>query len=33
MRAPAVVRLPALLKALFPNAEPVVRIEAETVDR
>jgi molybdopterin converting factor small subunit len=32
MRAPAVVRLPILLKALFPNAEPVVKIEAETVE-
>jgi sulfur-carrier protein len=31
MRAPAVVRLPALLTALFPDAERVVRIEAETV--
>ena len=32
MRAPAVVRLPALLKALFPDAERVVKIEAETVE-
>ena len=32
MRAPAVVRLPALLKALFPNSERVVKIEAETVE-
>jgi sulfur-carrier protein len=31
MRAPAVVRLPALLKALFPDSERVVKIEAETV--
>jgi len=32
MRAPAVVRLPALLKALFPDSERVVKIEAETVE-
>ena len=32
MRAPAVIRLPALLNALFPDAERVVKIEAETVD-
>ena len=32
MRAPAVVRLPALLNALFPDAERVVKIEAETVE-
>ncbi len=32
MRAPAVVRLPQLLTALFPGAERVVRIEAATVD-
>ena len=32
MRAPAVVRLPALLNALFPDAECVVKIEAETVE-
>ena len=31
MRAPAVVRLPALLAGLFPDAERVVRVEAETV--
>ncbi|HXT08132.1 MAG TPA: MoaD/ThiS family protein [Roseiarcus sp.] len=31
MRAPAVVRLPLLLTTLFPDAERVVRIEAETV--
>jgi molybdopterin converting factor small subunit len=31
MRAPAVVRLPSLFGALFPDAERVVRIEAETV--
>ena len=31
MRTPAVVRLPALLAALFPDAERVVMIEAETV--
>jgi len=31
MRAPVVVRLPLLLKALFPDAERVVQIEAETV--
>ena len=31
MRAPAVVRLPALLKALF-HSERVVKIEAETVE-
>ena len=30
-RPPAVVRLPLLLTALFPGAERVVRIEAETV--
>lgn len=32
MRAPAVVRLPHLLTTLFPTAERVVRIEADTVD-
>jgi molybdopterin synthase sulfur carrier subunit len=32
MRAPVVVRLPVLLAALFPAAERVVRIEAETVE-
>jgi molybdopterin converting factor small subunit len=32
MRAPAVVRLPALLKVLFPDSERVVKIEAETVE-
>ena len=32
MRPPAVVRLPILLPALFPDAERVARIEAETVD-
>jgi molybdopterin converting factor small subunit len=32
MVAPAVVRLPALLKALFPEAERVVKIEAETIE-
>ncbi len=32
MRAPALVRLPALLKALFPDSERVVKIEAETVE-
>lgn len=32
MRAPAVVRLPSLLTALFPGAERVVRIEADTVE-
>ena len=32
MRAPAVVRLPALLKALFPDFERVAKIEAETVE-
>ena len=32
MRAPAVVRLPLLLTTLFPDAERVVRIEAETVE-
>jgi molybdopterin converting factor small subunit len=32
MRAPALVRLPALFAALFPDAQRVVRIEAETVD-
>jgi molybdopterin converting factor small subunit len=31
MRAPALVRLPVLLTTLFPDAERVVRIEAETV--
>jgi sulfur-carrier protein len=31
MRAPVVVRLPLLLTQLFPGAERVVRIEAETV--
>jgi molybdopterin converting factor small subunit len=31
MRAPVVVRLPALLAALFPAAERVMKIEAETV--
>jgi len=30
-RAPAVVRLPPLLTTLFPGADRVVRIEAETV--
>ena len=32
MLAPAVVRLPPLLRALFPDAERVVKIEAETVE-
>ena len=32
MRAPAVVRLPPLLKALFPHSERVVKIQAETVE-
>jgi molybdopterin converting factor small subunit len=32
MRPPAVVRLPVLLAALFPDAERIVRIEAETVN-
>ena len=32
MCAPVVVRLPALLKALFPDSERVVKIEAETVE-
>ena len=33
MRAPAVVRLPALLKVLFPGLRArVVKIEAETVE-
>ena len=31
MRRPALVRLPALLAALFPGAERVVELEAETV--
>ena len=31
MRAPAVVRLPLLLTALFPGADRIVRIEAATV--
>ena len=31
MRPPVVVRLPALLTALFPDAERVVSLEAETV--
>jgi molybdopterin converting factor small subunit len=31
MRTPALVRLPVLLTTLFPDAERVVRIEAETV--
>ena len=31
MRAPAVVRLPLLLTTLFPDAERIVRIEAQTV--
>ena len=30
-RAPAVVRLPLLLTTLFPGAERVVRVEAQTV--
>jgi molybdopterin synthase sulfur carrier subunit len=32
MRARVVVRLPLLLMALFPDAERIVQIEAETVD-
>jgi len=32
MSAPVVVRLPFLLTALFPGAERIVRIDAETVD-
>ena len=32
MCAPVVVRLPGLLKALFPDSERVVKIEAETVE-
>ena len=32
MLVPAVVRLPPLLRALFPDAERVVKIEAETVE-
>jgi len=32
MGAPVVVRLPALLTALFPAAERVMKIEAETVE-
>jgi len=32
MLAPAVVRLPPLLRVLFPDAERVVKIEAQTVE-
>ena len=32
MLAPAVVRLPPLLRALFPDADRVVKLEAETVE-
>jgi sulfur-carrier protein len=32
MLAPAIVRLPPLLRALCPEAKPIVKIEAETVE-
>lgn len=32
MSAPVVVRLPLLFTALFPDAERIVQVEAETVD-
>lgn len=32
MRAPAVVRLPSLFSGLFPGADRIVQVQAETVD-